>query len=109
MKAFSLILMSVAVFMTNAAAAAADGDINAGKKKSSACVVCHGSAGVGTMPDFPNLRGQKALYLAAQLTAFREGTRSNENMGIVVKSLSDQDIEDLAAYYESLKPGCPDQ
>jgi cytochrome c553 len=30
-------------------------------------------------------------------------------MGIVVKSLSDQDIEDLAAYYESLKPGCPDQ
>jgi len=107
MNWLSLILMSVVVFVTGSAAA--DGDIAAGKKKSSACAACHDKAGMGTMPNFPNLGGQKALYLAGQLTAFREGARSNENMSIVAKSLSDQDIEDLAAYYESLRPGCPEQ
>jgi cytochrome c553 len=107
MKAVSW--MVVAVATVAAGGAAADGDVDAGKSKASACMACHDKAGMGTMPNFPNLAGQKALYLTEQLTAFREGARSNENMGIVVKALSDQDIEDLAAYYESLKPGCPDQ
>jgi cytochrome c553 len=107
MKSFSLILVAIALSV--ASQAVADGDIAAGKKKSSACVVCHGKGGMGTMPNFPNLAGQKALYLALQMEAFRKGTRKSENMGVVVKSLSDQDIEDLAAFYESLKPGCPDQ
>ena len=107
MKAVSW--MVVAVATVAAGGAAADGDVDAGKSKASACMACHDKAGIGTMPNFPNLGGQKALYLAGQLTAFREGARSNENMSIVAKSLSDQDIEDLAAYYESLKPGCPDQ
>jgi cytochrome c553 len=107
MKLFSLVLVAIA--MSVAGESVADGDIAAGRKKSSACVVCHDREGMGTMPNFPNLAGQKALYLALQMEAFRKGTRTSENMGVVVKSLSDQDIEDLAAFYESLKPACPDQ
>ena len=89
-------------------AAVADGDIGAGEKKAAACIVCHDKEGLGTMPNFPNLGGQQALYLAEQIKAFRDGKRNDENMNIVVESLSDQDIEDLAAYYESLKAGCPE-
>jgi cytochrome c553 len=107
MRSFLAVLVLCA--MSIAAEAVADGDIAAGKKKSSACRVCHGNKGIGTMPNFPNLGGQKALYLAEQIRAFRDGTRSNENMNIAVTSLSDQDIENLAAYYESLVPGCPGQ
>ena len=106
MKSLSWVLAAVAAVA--AGGAAADGDIDAGKRKAAACMACHDKAGMGTMPNFPNLGGQQALYLAEQLRAFREGTRKNENMGVVVESLSDQDIEDLAAYYESLKPGCPE-
>ncbi len=107
MKSYSLVLAAFAMLI--AGEAVADGDIAAGKKKSSACVVCHDKEGMGTMANFPNLGGQKALYLAQQMEAFRMGTRTSPNMGVVVKSLSDQDIEDLAAYYESLKPGCSDR
>ena len=106
MKWSSLVVAAIITMVADCAVA--DGDIAAGKKKSSACVVCHDREGMGTMPNFPNLGGQKALYLAEQLRAYRKGARKNENMDIVVKSLSDQDIDDLAAYYESLKPGCPE-
>jgi len=105
-KSFSLVLGAIA--MSVAGEAVANGDIAAGEKKASACVVCHDKEGKGTMPNFPNLGGQKALYIAQQLKAYQKGTRKSENMGVVVKSLTDQDIEDLAAYFESLKPGCPD-
>ena len=79
------------------------GDLMAGKAKAEAtCQVCHGLDGIGTMPMFPNLAGQKALYLEQQLKAFRDGSRQSEVMAIVIRDLSDQDIENLAAYYESL-------
>ncbi len=79
------------------------GDLMAGKAKAEAtCQVSHGLDGIGTMPKLPHLAGQKALYLEQQLKAFRDGSRQSEVMAIVIRDLSDQDIEDLAAYYESL-------
>jgi cytochrome c553 len=85
---------------------AAAGDVEAGKKKAKACVTCHGRDGIGTAPHFPNLAGQKLIYLTQQMKAFRDGKRQSEVMGVVIKALSDADIDNLAAYYESLKPGC---
>jgi cytochrome c553 len=82
--------------------APAAADIEAGRVKAKPCNTCHGKDGIGTMPMFPNLAGQKALYLEQQLKAFRDGKRKSEVMTIVIKDLSDKDIEDLSAYYESL-------
>lgn len=67
-----------------------------------ACVACHGDNGVSGNPEWPNLAGQNAGYLAVQLTAFRDGTRANPAMAPFVASLSDQDIVVLSEYYAGL-------
>ena len=84
-------------------AQAVDGDAEAGKKKSATCVACHGMKGVSAIPMYPNLAGQKEMYLAAQLKAFRDGERKNMIMAPMAASLSDEDIANLAAYYSGLK------
>ena len=83
------------------------GDIEAGRQKASACITCHDSQGRGTLPMYPNLGGQSAFYLAKQLTEFRSGKRADQVMAVIAAPLSDQDIEDLSAYYESLDGACP--
>jgi cytochrome c553 len=67
------------------------------------CVACHGQNGNSSNPEWPNLAGQKAGYLATQLKAFRDGTRSNPAMAPFVAKLSDGDIANLAAYYAGKK------
>lgn len=69
-----------------------------------ACVGCHGEAGVSANSLWPNLAGQKRDYLAKQLKAFRDQDRVDPMMNAIAQSLSDSDIEALAAYYSSLKP-----
>jgi len=78
-------------------------DIDAGKTKSAMCAGCHGSAGISAMDMWPSLAGQKTGYLAKQLKAFRDGSRSDPVMNGQAKALSDADIDNLAAYYNSLK------
>lgn len=80
----------------------ADGDAEAGEAKAVACAGCHGPEGISTNPMWPSLAGQKEKYLAKQLRDFREGRRANPVMAPIVRGLSDEDIEDLAAYYSSL-------
>ena len=80
-------------------------DPAAGKAKSAVCATCHGKNGIGTAPNFPNLAGQKSLYMAQQLKLFRSGERKSEQMNIIAKPLSDQDIDNLSAYFEGLPPG----
>ncbi len=89
----------VAMFGTPAFAA---GDADAGKAKSAACAACHGADGISTMDIYPNLAGQKAAYLVKQLKAFKAGERNDPIMAPMAMPLSDQDMEDLAAYYASL-------
>ena len=79
-------------------------DLEAGADLATQCSACHGAAGISTGDNFPNLAAQKAGYIAAQLTAFREGERSNALMNAIAASLSDADIENLAAHFASL-PG----
>ena len=78
-------------------------DVAAGKAKSASCGACHGANGISTVPMYPNLAGQKAMYTAKQLKAFKSGTRADPIMGGMSKSLTDADIDNLSAYYESLK------
>jgi cytochrome c553 len=82
----------------------AEGDASAGKAKSITCAGCHGPEGVSTNPMWPSLAGQKEQYLVKQLRDFRDGRRHNPVMAPMAKVLSDQDIENLAAYYSSLDP-----
>ncbi|OZG72970.1 cytochrome C [Hahella sp. CCB-MM4] len=78
-------------------------DPAAGKTKSATCAGCHGAVGISGNDLWPNLAGQKKGYLAKQLKAFRDGTRSDPMMSSMAKPLSDADIDDLSAYYSELK------
>ncbi len=90
-----------AALLTGGAALA--GDIAAGKTKAASCAGCHGADGISANPLWPNLAGQKAPYLVKQLKAFRDGVRQDPMMSAMARPLSDADIENLAAYYSSLK------
>ena len=91
----------VAVLAPNVAAAA--GDATVGKEKAQQCAVCHGIDGISKKPDAPNIAGQMKYYLRTLLTAFRSGKRFHQQMNVVAQSLSDEDINDLAAWYSSIR------
>lgn len=79
-------------------------NVNAGKTRAAAaCSVCHGQLGLSTLPNAPHLAGQPQIYLSEQLRNYRSGKRSHEVMSLIAKPLSDQDIEDLAAWYASIE------
>ncbi len=78
------------------------GDVAAGKEKSAVCVACHGADGIATQGIYPNLAGQQEEYLVISTKAYRDGARNDDMMKMFVMSLTDADIENLAAYYSSL-------
>jgi len=78
------------------------GDPQAGKRKAMQCQTCHGMDGMAKIPQAPNLAGQQELYLKKALTDYKTGARRNEMMSLVVPSLSEQDIDDLSAYYAAI-------
>jgi cytochrome c553 len=82
---------------------AAKGDAAAGQEKSKLCEACHGADGKSVDPSYPNLAGQYGSYLQKALKDYRSGRRSNPVMAGMAGPLSDQDIEDLAAWYASQK------
>lgn len=79
-----------------------DGSADAGKTKAVTCAACHGGAGISANPLWPNIAGQAAPYLVAQLQAFKDGSRQNPLMTSQAMMLSEQDMDDLAVYFESL-------
>jgi cytochrome c553 len=84
-----------------AGAAQAAGNAAAGKEKSAVCAGCHGDKGQGMGP-YPALAGKPEAALVKALKDFKSG-RTNTLMHGLVASLSDQDMEDPAAYYASFK------
>jgi cytochrome c553 len=72
-----------------------------------ACEGCHGPAGLGIPAQFPRLSGQYAEYVVAQLTAFREGKRTNDTNGVmrgVAAHMNDGQIRAVAEYAAGLRP-----
>ncbi len=67
------------------------------------CQACHGTDGISNVPEAPNIAAQTESYLAMQLKAFKSGARKNETMSVVAQTLSDKDIEDLAAYFAAIE------
>lgn len=80
------------------------GSVEAGKAKVAGCVSCHGEAGISSneTPHSPHLAGQSAAYLVYQLKAYKDGSRLDPVMRSLVQSMSDQDMDDIALYYEQL-------
>jgi len=98
----NILRMSVVAILVLACTETALADAAAGKAKSAICMACHGMNGVSNNDIWPNLAGQKKGYLVNQIKAFRDGGRVDFMMAPMVKSLSDQDIDDLAEYYSKL-------
>ena len=78
-------------------------DRRAGRAQAQPCAVCHGALGISAVPDAPNLAAQPALYVTAQLRAFRSGERRHEVMNVIAKPLTDDDIDALAAWFASIR------
>ncbi len=75
------------------------------QQKIAMCIGCHGIPGYqASFPEVhkvPKISGQNAKYIAAALTGYRQGDRKHPSMKGIAASLSDQDIADLAAFYEA--------
>ncbi|MDH4056441.1 MAG: cytochrome c4 [Gammaproteobacteria bacterium] len=79
-----------------------NGSAEAGKARALTCGACHGAEGVSSNPMWPNLAGQNAPYVLAQLKAFKDGDRKDPLMSAQAMMLSDEDMANLAVYFESL-------
>jgi len=77
------------------------GDIEAGKSKSIVCSACHGQDGNSINPLWPSLAGQHKQYTIHTLKAYKNGTRVDPVMQAQVMALTEQDFEDIAAYYHA--------
>lgn len=92
------------LFALLAATALGAGSAEEGQAKSTACIACHGPNGNSANPEWPNLAGQHEPYVRKQLEAFKNGARKNPLMTPMAMSLSDDDMDDLAAYFAEQKP-----
>jgi cytochrome c553 len=89
----------------SAADAPAKPDMERGRQlATTVCAACHGADGRGTAPTNPNLAGQHAGYIATQLAAFKSGARPSPIMQGMAAPLTPEDIQAVAAYFESQKP-----
>ena len=108
MKPISMTLFASALLAVALPVQAA-GDPKAGQLKTSMCAGCHGIPGWRTaypsVYSVPKLGGQHADYIVAALKAYKTGERNHPSMVGIAGSLSDQDIDDLAAYYASSYSG----
>ena len=81
------------------------GDKAAGEKKSVMCIGCHGiplyQASFPEIHKVPMIAGQNAKYIAAALAAYKKGDRKHSSMRGIAATLNEQDMADLAAYYET--------
>ncbi|MDX1800124.1 MAG: cytochrome c [Marinobacter sp.] len=96
--------VSVAVWLLLIIPAVAfSADPAAGRKLAGQCKTCHGLDGIAKIPIAPNLAGESQIYIQNQLKAFRSGKRQHEMMSVVARDLTDKQIADVAAWYESIK------
>ncbi|MEO7150785.1 MAG: cytochrome c [Burkholderiaceae bacterium] len=96
-------LATLAVLLGALGSAPARAGIAEGRQKAQLCATCHGPLGRAAMPNTPHLAAQPAQYVSDQLKAYRSGKRNHEIMTLIAKPLTDAEIADLAAWYESLQ------
>lgn len=95
------LIVAIAAVAFSGTALATTADAKTGGEISAQCAACHGSNGVSVENSIPNLAGQHYQYLVEQMLAYKQGTRNNPIMNEMIKSLTDEQIDDIAAYYSS--------
>jgi len=109
MKNTLLLCMALIVAPLSSIAQEVKGDAGAGAKKIAMCIGCHGLPGYqSSFPivyKVPKIAGQNAKYIVAALNGYKAGDRKHPSMRGIAASMSDQDMADVAAYYENLGKG----
>ena len=84
-------------------------DVKAGEKKIAMCIGCHGIPGYqASFPEIhkvPMIAGQNAKYIVSALTAYKKGDRKHPTMRSIATTLTEQDMADVAAFYEQQGKG----
>ena len=101
MNKFVVVLVFALVSAAAPSLLLAQGDAAAGQAKSALCASCHGNDGNSALAINPKLAGQNAAYIVKQLMDFKSGVRADPIMAAMVLSLSEQDMQDIAAWYSS--------
>jgi cytochrome c553 len=113
-KMNTLLSTVLALLVTSVTASAAlaqevKGDAKAGAGKIASCIGCHGIKGYqASFPEVyrvPMISGQNAKYISASITAYQKGDRRHPTMRGIAAALTEQDIADVAAYYEASGQG----
>ncbi len=100
------LLTIVCLVLGMAGSVYAEGDPTAGRNKAETCMGCHGIQDYGNAyPSYkvPKLGGQYAAYIVSALKAYQSGKRWHPTMQSQAASLTEEDMADIAAYFESLK------
>ncbi len=97
----TLLITSLVLGMAQTALVQAAGDAAAGEAQTAVCGACHGADGNSAAPTFPKLAGLGEKYLLKQLTDIRDGARPVPTMAGQLDGKSDQDLADIAAYFDS--------
>ena len=97
------LIFGLAALVVTSPFAQAAGDVAAGRKVMEKCQSCHGKDGLANTYWAPNIAGQKQDYLVRSLMAYKAGERKSSMMSAVVRSLSDEDMANAAAYYAAIK------
>jgi cytochrome c553 len=100
-------LALVALASSFSAARAQDAARGAALAAERNCGACHGERGISAMQDIPSLAGQQREFIALQLVLFREGLRDVPPMLAAAEGLTDEQVEDLGAYFASLDHAPP--
>jgi len=101
MRILCLIILGAGLYLPLSVFAS---DLQQGKiKAEKSCAVCHGLDGQATIPLAANLSGQQKDYLVIQLRAYRSGKRHHDQMSIIAKPLTNEEIDNLAEWYSSIK------
>jgi cytochrome c553 len=103
-KFFTIFLLSALSLHQLAYSEELKGDVQAGEKKIAMCIGCHGihgyQASFPVVYKVPKISGQTASYIVSALNAYKKGERRHPSMRAVATTLTDQDMADLAAYYQ---------
>jgi cytochrome c553 len=96
-------LLAIAAIVAFAGTAlGASPDKRTGEAISKQCAACHGNDGMSVDNNIPNLAGQHFVYLQEQMNAYKKRTRINPIMNQMISSLSQEQIDDIAAFYASV-------
>lgn len=108
-------LFALSLFLFSPSSQAAPGDIVVAQAEAKWCYRCHGDTGIAENARIPNLAGQHAAYIAAQLRSFQQereetvnddgSVRAHRSMAFNAKRLSEENIKEIARYYEGMTCG----